>query len=384
MKYIRGKIIRMSTVGMSLDIFCRGLLRELSSEGYDVVALSSPDQPLEDLGRREGVRTVGVEMKRDISLFHDLRSLLRLIVVLRRERPQMLHTMTPKAGLLGMLAARTAGIPVRVHTFTGLLFPTATGLRKSILKLTDRITCLCATHILPEGEGVAADLRKARITRKPLRVLGNGNVRGVDLDHYAPGPELTARGKEIRKKLGIPESSFTFVFAGRFVADKGLPQLIEAFKGISGHDCRLVLVGDTEGSSPAMTRESLASVPGIHLSDGWVDDMRPWMSMADALVFPSLHEGFPNVVLEAGAMCLPSIVTDINGSREIIDSPQLGFVVPPATVAPLREAMVTVMSLSSAERARMGKAARDNIAAKYSAPFVRACLKNFYSTVLNT
>lgn len=108
------------------------------------------------------------------------------------------------------------------------------------------------------------------------------------------------------------------------------------------------------------------------------------MSMADALVFPSLHEGFPNVVLEAGAMCLPSIVTDINGSREIIDSPQLGFVVPPATVVPLREAMVTMMSLSSAERARMGKAARDNIAAKYSAPFVRACLKNFYSTVLNT
>lgn len=369
---------------MSLDIFCRGLLHELSSEGYDVVALSSPDQPLEDLGRREEVRTVGVEMKRDISLFHDLRSLLRLIVVLRRERPQMLHTMTPKAGLLGMLAARIAGIPVRVHTFTGLLFPTATGLRKSILKLTDRITCLCATHILPEGEGVATDLRKARITRKPLRVLGNGNVRGVDLDHYAPGPELTACGKEIRKKLGIPESSFTFVFAGRFVTDKGLPQLIEAFKGISGHDCRLVLVGDTEGSSPALTRESLASVPGIHLSDGWVDDMRPWMSMADALVFPSLHEGFPNVVLEAGAMCLPSIVTDINGSREIIDSPQLGFVVPPATVVPLREAMVTMMSLSSAERARMGKAARDNIAAKYSAPFVRACLKNFYSTVLNT
>ena len=130
----------MATVGLSLDLFCRGLLKELSDD-YEVVALSSPDAGLERLGRREGVRTIGVAMERRIAPWADLKTLLKLIRVLRLERPQMVHSMTPKAGLLGMMAARIAGVPLRVHTFTGLLFPTATGLKRQILRLTDRLTC---------------------------------------------------------------------------------------------------------------------------------------------------------------------------------------------------------------------------------------------------
>lgn len=373
------KIIRMSTVGLSLDIFCRGLLGELSSEGYDVVALSSPDASLARLGKREGIHTVGVEMSRSISPLSDLVSLWRLVRVMRRERPDMVHTVTPKAGLLGMLAARMAGVPVRVHTFTGLLFPTATGLRRRLLMTTDRLTCMAATHIVPEGEGVKADLISGHITRKPLRVLGYGNVRGVDLGHYHPSPAIDAEAARLRRNLGIPEGARVFTFVGRLVGDKGLRELIAAIRGLG---CHLVLAGAPEGGADDILETLLRSDPHIHLSDGWVDDVRPWLAMADALVFPSYREGFPNVVLEAGAMERPAIVTDINGSREIITHGVNGLVVPPRDTDALREAMKRFLSLPPGEVRRMGIAARENVVRKFSQRYVRDCLKQFYREIL--
>ena len=180
------KLIRTSTVPGSLNTFCRGLLRELREQGgYEVVAVSSPGDALREIEEREGVRTVAVPMERHISPLRDLKSLLGLISVFRKEKPTMVHSMTPKAGLLSMMAAWFCRVPVRVHTFTGLVFPTATGLTQKILILTDRITCACATHIVPEGEGVKNDLANYRITKKPLKVLGHGNVRGIDLDHLS-------------------------------------------------------------------------------------------------------------------------------------------------------------------------------------------------------
>lgn len=175
----RTKIIRTSTISDSLSTFCKGLLRELcEKDGYDVVAVSSPGEHLREIAERESVRVVPVPMERRISPVKDLKSLWRLIRVFRREKPAMVHSMTPKAGLLSMLAAWVCRVPVRVHTFTGLVFPTATGLTQKILILTDRLTCACATHIVPEGEGVRNDLVSYRITGKPLKVLGHGNVRG--------------------------------------------------------------------------------------------------------------------------------------------------------------------------------------------------------------
>ena len=172
----RKKIIRSSTVPQSLETFCKGMLKELS-EDYDVIALSSQGEALDLVRRREGVRTIEVPMERHISVFKDIKSLLALVKVFREERPDMVHSITPKAGLLCMMAAWITRVPVRVHTFTGLVFPTATGLKKRILMFTDRITCACATHIIPEGVGVKNDLITNRITRKSLKVLGFGNVR---------------------------------------------------------------------------------------------------------------------------------------------------------------------------------------------------------------
>lgn len=371
----------MTTVGLSLDTFCRGLLAELSEEGYDVVALSSPDQHLTSLCSHEGVRGIGVKMTRNISPLADLRSLWTLVKVMRREKPAMVHTMTPKAGLLGMLAARMAGVPVRVHTFTGLLFPTARGLRRRLLLTTDRITCAAATHIIPEGEGVRADLIAARVTRKPLRVLGHGNVKGVDLAHFTPTPQLREEAAALRQRFGIAPGEKTLIFVGRLVRDKGLRELAQAVKGL---DCHLILVGAPEGGPDDIDTAIFGGNPRVHWSGGWIADIRPWILAADALVFPSYREGFPNVVLEAGALGLPSIVTDINGSREIITDGINGFVVPPQQSAPLAAAIARLLAMPAEQLQLMGSNARADIEARFSQPFVRRCLKEFYKEILTS
>lgn len=373
------KIIRTSTVSTSLNTFCRGTLRRLA-QTYDVVAVSTPDDELHEMAQREGVRVVGVAMRRPISPLHDLRSLLRLIRVFRRERPDMVHSITPKAGLLSMMAAWVCRVPVRLHTFTGLVFPTATGLKKKTLMLTDRITCACATHIVPEGEGVKNDLINYGITRKPLRVLGYGNVRGVDMQHYSRTPEVMAAAQPIMRS-GV----FTFVFVGRVVRDKGINELVQAFARLNAQEpaTRLILVGRFEDDLDPVslqTRQTIEQNDAIE-AVGSQADVRPWLAASDALVFPSYREGFPNVVLEAGAMGLPSIVTDINGSREIVVEGKNGTIVPPRDADALYAAMLRFIE-APAEVAQMAANAREMIASRFEKSFVEQCLFDYYKEIL--
>ena len=376
---MKQKIIRSSTVATSLNTFCRGTLRDLSRL-YDVVAVSTPDHELQEIAQREGIRVIGVPMSRPIAPLRDLVSLWRLIRVFRRERPTMVHSITPKAGLLSMIAAWICRVPVRLHTFTGLVFPTATGLKKRILILTDRITCACATHIVPEGEGVKADLINYNITRKPLQVLGYGNIRGIDLDHYRRSPEVMNQALTLRKP-----NLFTFVFIGRVVRDKGIDELVEAFSLLhSEHpQTRLILVGRAEDNLDPVspnTRSAIASHPAIE-AVGSQSDVRPWLAASDALVFPSYREGFPNVVIEAGALDLPSIVTDINGSREIIVHGQNGIIVPPRNAQALLQAMTQFVQNPQATQA-MALKARQMIASRFEKSFVQKCLFDYYKQIL--
>ncbi len=370
------KIIRSSTVPGSLDTFCNGLLRELSKE-YEVVALSSPGERLDLLGNREGIRTISIPMERRISPLMDIKSLLRLIQIFYKENPYMVHSMTPKAGLLCMIASWICRVPVRIHTFTGLVFPTAEGLSKKILMLTDWLTCACATHIIPEGDGVKNDLLTNHITRKPLKVLGYGNVRGIDLIHYNRSPEVMEKANTIRN----PES-FSFIFIGRIVKDKGINELIEAFSLLSKENdkTRLILVGPFEDELDPVSNETRheIEVNDRILTVGIQHDVRPWLASSDALVFPSYREGFPNVVIEAGAMGLPSIVTDINGSREIIHEGENGVIVPPRDTDSLYKAMKK-FSEEPNFVASLTVNARKIVSERYEQSFVWKCLFDFYN-----
>lgn len=398
------KIIRLSTVPGSLNAFCKGLFRELQeTEGYQIIAVTSPGDSLHEIREREGVKTIAVPIRRHISPLNDLVSLWRLMKVFRKERPDMIHSITPKAGLLSMIAGKICGVPVRLHTFTGLVFPTASGFKRKILMLTDRITCACATHIVPEGQGVKNDLRKFKITKKTLEVLGYGNIRGIDLQFYNPDlPDIRKEADKIRGNLldSSGEKVFIFIFIGRLVRDKGINELVKTFSKLrmEAPQARLLLVGAEERGLDPLLPETIAEMetnPGIFMA-GPQKDVRPWLLASDALVFPSYREGFPNVVIEAGAMNLPSIVTDINGSREIIIEGRNGLIIPPlvpnGSSSPEREdaksdalfsAMHKFVSDSSLVSS-MALNSRGLIASRFEQSFVRSCLKQYYRSLLNS
>lgn len=379
------KIIRATTVPMSLNAFCAGMLKELS-EKYEVIALSSPGEEMDIVSSREGVRTIAVPMERHIAIMKDIKSLFSLFRIFQKEKPTMVHSMTPKAGLLCMLAAWLSRVPIRVHTFTGLVFPTAIGLKRRILMFTDWLTCTCATHIIPEGEGVKNDLLQNGITNKPLKVLGYGNVRGVDMNKYSRRPEVM--DIVIQKSLKL-QNTFTFLFVGRIVKEKGINELCDAFDRLHKRNSqtRLILVGPYEDNLDPISEESRKiikdndAIEAVGPKSG--DELLAYYAAADCFVFPSYREGFPNTVLEAGAMGLPSIVTDINGSREIIVQGENGVIIPSHDANALHDAMLYIMKNKSI-REKMSGNARKMIASRYEQSFVRKCLYDFYDEVLSS
>ena len=374
------KIIRACTVSMSIG-FVEGMLPDLK-EKYEVVLLSSPGTELREVVGKHGVRGIAVPMERHIAPVKDFVSLCRLISVLRREKPQMIHSMTPKAGLLCMLAAWLTRVPVRIHTFTGLVWPTEKGLKRRILMATDWLTCACATHVIPEGEGVKQDLLGNRITQKPLKVLGYGNVKGIDMQRFSRRDEVMQLAAKIRN-----DSVFTFIFVGRIVGDKGINELVAAFARLNKDipATRLLLVGFFEERLDPVAEQTMDMIrrhPMIEaVGEIRGDNLLAYYAASDCFVFPSYREGFPNTVLEAGAMGLPSIVTDINGSREIIIGDENGLIVPPRNENALYEAMLCMVH-NTEERERMAGNARRMIADRFEQGFVRKCLYDFYEEIL--
>jgi len=375
------RIIRACTVPQSLG-FVKGMLPDLMKK-YEVVLVSSPGEQMDEISDTYGVRCVAVPMERHISLKRDIVSLWCMIKAFRKEKPDMVHSMTPKAGMICMLAAWLTRVPVRVHTFTGLVFPTSIGMKRRILMATDWLTCACATHVIPEGEGVKADLLNNGITKKPLKVLGYGNVRGIDLDRFSMRREIKAKLDELCLK---DSSKFTFLFVGRIVKDKGINELCEAFDKLSSiAPTRLLLVGAYEDSLDPISeksREIISKNKAIEaVGPKYGDDLLVYYAAADCFVMPSYREGFPNTVLEAGAMGLPSVVTDINGSREIIKDGYNGLIVPSKDADALYKAMKRMVE-NTEERNNMASVAREHIATHYEQGFVRKCLYEFYDEIL--
>lgn len=376
MKRDKNKIIRSVTVSQSLG-FCREVMIKMRSMGYDMVAVTSPGPELDKLRDEDGFHCVAVPMERHISIVSDLKSLIKMIWVFHKEKPQVVHSMTPKAGMICMVAAWLTRVPVRIHTFTGLVWPTATGLKRKILMMTDWLTCSCATHVIPEGQGVLNDLRNGGITKKPMKVLGYGNVRGVDMDRFS----------STRFESKSDPSLFTFVFVGRIVGDKGINELVEAF--VKLHDkhknARLVLVGNYEHDLDPVkdiTRKLIDNNDAINACGAkYGDDLLQMYVDADCFVMPSYREGFPNTVLEAGAMGLPSIVTNINGSREIIENEKNGLIVPSKDSKALYNAMERML-LDDKARMTMKNNARPMIASRFEKSFVQNCQIEFYKEVI--
>ena len=341
---------------MSLNILLKGQLRYLN-QFYSVTAISGEGKDMQAVKQREEVKTSSIEMSREIAPLQDLRSLYSLYIYFKQEKPDIIHSITPKAGLLSMIAGKLAGIPIRMHTFTGLIFPTRTGLMQKVLIQMDRLLCSCATHIYPEGQGVKNDLIAYQITSKPLNVIANGNVNGIDTAYFDRSHFSKVQQNELRTQLGIQPEDFVFIFVGRLVGDKGINELVTAFKNLTSTplsdlnlnlnldrnlNLKLLLVGPLETELDPLQPTTLEEIEHNEniISVGYQEDVRPYFALADALVFPSYREGFPNVVLQAGAMELPAIVSNINGCNEIIIEGENGLITPVKNRKDLQEAML--------------------------------------------
>jgi glycosyltransferase involved in cell wall biosynthesis len=378
------KIIRTSTVPMSRNLLLKGQLKFLNQH-FDVLAVSGAGKDLAEVGAREGVAVVPLSMERKISPLKDLQSFVKLFLLFRKEKPVIVHSITPKAGLLTMSAAWFADVPIRMHTFTGLIFPTHRGLMQRILILMDRILCRFATNIYPEGAGVKKDLINFKITKKPLTVLANGNVNGIDLDYFNPDLDDRFQVEALKSSLGLLEEHFTFVYVGRLVADKGLNELVEAFKRVNANNAsvRLLLVGESQGEADQLAQNTLYEIqnnPAI-ISVGFQADIRPYLAISKALILPSYREGFPNVVLQAGAMGLPCIVTNINGSNEIIINQENGLVVPVRDIPGMTTAMQLIFEDDGLYN-KMRSNTRELIKSRYEQHVVWKALLDEYNRVL--
>lgn len=373
------KVFRITTVPLSLNSLFKGQLKMLNQH-FELVGVSAPGAEQKEVYQREGIRVIALPMERRIFLVKDFISLVRMVLLFLKERPDMIHSYTPKAGLISMLAGWITGVPVRMHTFTGLVFPTATGLKQKLLIWTDRLTCACATHINPEGNGVKQDLIRYHITKKPLKIIANGNVNGIDLEYFQRTPEVMQAAEAYRK-----EEVFTFCFVGRVVRDKGINELVSAFVRLQKKytQIRLILVGPFEKNLDPVSTETEKQIlehPAIDFMD-FQKDIRPFLVASDALAFPSYREGFPNVVIQAGAMGLPSIVTDINGCNEIIEQDKNGVIIEPQNEQALCQAMEDFLLHPEKVKA-MAQNCRKMMADRFDQKIVWTALLDEYKTLL--
>lgn len=329
---MKKKLIRITTIPNSLGKLLTGQLRYMSTY-YNVIGVSSGGDALTNVHTQEGVPVIAVELTRKITPIKDLKSVYKLYTIFKKEKPFIVHSHTPKAGTAAMLAAKLAGVPHRLHTIAGLPLLEATGTKRKILNLVEKITYACATKIYPNSFGLQDIIIKEKFTTKnKLKVIGKGSSNGIDTSHFNPDLYTEKDNLKLRATLGFSPEDIVFTFVGRLVADKGINELIGAFKKLAAikKNVKLLLVGTFETELDPLNKVSLEyiynnkTVMGV----GWQEDVRPYFAISDALTFPSYREGFPNVVMQASAMKLYSIVTDINGCNEIIKEGVNGTIIP--------------------------------------------------------
>ena len=345
------KLIRITTVPISFKVLLKGQLRFMASNGFDVKGVSSEGEELREVHENEGIVMEAINMSRKITPFQDLKSLWEMWNFLRKEKPQIVHTHTPKAGIIGMLAARLAGVPHRLHTVAGLPLMEATGIKRKILNFVEKLTYSSATRVYPNSKGLYDFILQNNFTQSnKLKIIANGSSNGINTIFFSLAQVSEIERVTLREKLNIQSDDFVFVFVGRIVSDKGINELIKAFSELQTAEnneqigIKLLLVGGLESDLDPLNPETLAEINQNRdiISVGFQQDVRPFFAISDALAFPSYREGFPNVVMQAAAMGLPSIVSDINGCNEIIVEGENGLIIPSKNVEKLKEKMLTL------------------------------------------
>lgn len=366
-------LVRITTVPLSLEKLLTGQLHFMRSF-YNVIAVSSDNERLKKIGEVEKVTVFPIEMTRQITPLHDLFAIVRLFLFLKRTKPFIVHSHTPKAGIVGMLAAKLAGVPNRLHTVAGMPLLEHVGIKRTILDFVEKLTYSCATKVYPNSFKMKdIIIQNQYCLPNKIKVLANGSSNGIDTSYFDASHFSDEFKNNLKKDFGILPTDFVFVFVGRIVSDKGINELIAAFVAIQKqvNDVKLILVGPFEQELDPLKEETQNQIQTNKsiLSLGYQQDVRPYFSIAQALVFPSYREGFPNVVMQSGAMGLPSIVTDINGCNEIIEHTKNGFIIPVKNQKALFESMLNCIQ-NKEQFSQMQQNARAMIVSRFDQQFM--------------
>jgi glycosyltransferase involved in cell wall biosynthesis len=352
------------------------------AETYDVTLLVRNDYPDELADLDLPVRVIDIPIAREISPLADLLTLFRLWLIFRREKFDLVHTVTPKAGLLGIVAAWLAGIRRRVHTFQGELWVHRRGFMRWLLRVLDKLVGRAATHLTVVSQSELAFLEAEGILPAGKgQVLGAGSICGVDLERFRADPQRRAAR---RGELGVREGTTVFLFLGRLCTDKGIPTLAAASAPLfaAGKDIALLVVGPDEERMVDLLETYLRPAAGDRLKlFPFTRSPEDFLAPADVLVLPSVREGFGMVILEAAAMGLPSIGTDIYGIRDAIVAGDTGLLFPLGNVQALSMAL-TGLSDDPVLRARLGEAARRRAVGEFAQERIVAAFHGFCFSAL--
>jgi glycosyltransferase involved in cell wall biosynthesis len=380
------RLVIITTAPLALWGFFQPQIRFLRRHGFDIHAVSSPGERLDECGANTGVSTHAIPMKRDISPFSDLMALFRLWRLLRALRPAIVHVHTPKAGLLGMLAATAAGVNLRIYTVHGLPAMTQSGWRRRVLHISDRVACLLATEVLCVSHSLRRVMIQAGLSPQwKLKTLGDGGCAGVELDRFDPAVRGAQDRRRIREKYGIPPHALLLGYVGRVVRDKGIEELAQSWKVLRERlpDLHLFLCGSFEPQDPVSDDaiRFLTNDPRVYATGEMVGDMPAIYAAIDLCVLPSYREGLATVLLECGAMKIAVVATEIPGCVDVVQNGTTGVLVPPGDAAALTGALESLLRRPE-QRRRMGEAGRQFVQARFSAERVSGLILDEYQRLL--
>lgn len=352
---------------------------QLLKEAFNITALSSDRQKLTEFGNSHDILIHHIPMRRGISPFCDIYSLFCLCRFLIKEHPFIVHGNTPKASFLSMIAAKIAKVPVRIYMCHGLRYQSCRGMIRSLLVFAERITCRCATDIVCVSNGLKDVLVNEKISEKEPIVIWNGSVSGIDIDKF--NPDKIHKQSDIRSRFGLSPSDFVVTFVGRLVRDKGVNELVEAFSSVSNKypNIKLLLVGPFEKEGNKLSRETLSAIDRNQsiIAAGIQDNIPEILSATDVFILPSHREGFGLSLMEAGAMGVPSIATNIIGCNEIIENEKTGLLIPPYSAVAIEEAIERLFIDKSLYES-IHHRCRDSIISRYEQRHLWSFFKDYY------
>ena len=360
-------VVHVTTIPMTLG-FLRGHVAYLKARGFDVHAVSSPEPGLSEFGEREEVPVHGVFMHRGISPLRDLVSVFKLWCVLRKIRPQIVHAHTPKAGLLAMIAALLARVPIRIYHILGLRMMTTKGWKRRLLAATERIACRLAHQVFCVSGSVCAEaVSMGLCPDSKIGVPAGGSICGVDAYERFNPNEAADGAKRLRCELGIPSDADVVGYIGRLARDKGLCELAQAWEAVnkSFASAHLLVVGPPEPNDPLPPQvlDAMGEDPRVHLA-GWVEELTSVYGAMQMLVLASYREGLPQVLIEAAAMEVPVVATRIPGIVDAVEDGTTGTLVPVGDSAALADAIRAYLE-DEELRLRHGRAGRQRVLARF-------------------